>query len=81
MPSALSGAKEGDYRMYASPEGEAYVVQVAKEFPPASSPWRQVKDGIRDKLFAEKVPAAIKEWADKVRAHHEVEVYIVRAGE
>jgi len=81
LAKALSGAREGDYRMYASPEGEAYVVQVAKEFPPGVQSFDQVRDSIRDKLFAEKVPASIKEWADKVRAHHEVEVYIVRAGE
>jgi hypothetical protein len=81
LAKALSGAKEGDYRMYASPDGEAYVVQVAKEFPPGVQPFDEVKEGIRDRLFTEAVPAAIKEWANKVRVHHEVEVYIVRAGE
>jgi parvulin-like peptidyl-prolyl isomerase len=80
LAKALQGAKEGDYRLYAG-EGQSYVVQVVQEFPPGHQPLESVQKPIFDRLFGEKVQKAIDGWADKVRPHHEVELFVVKASE
>ncbi len=80
LAKAISGAKEGDYRLYQG-DGESYVVQLVKDFPPGQLPIDDATKGIRSKLFAGKVGQAIKEWADKVRPHHDVQLYVARSGE
>jgi hypothetical protein len=80
LAKAISGAHEGDFRLYAG-DGESYVVQVAKEFPSGSLSLDDARKGISDKLFSERVGQTIKEWADKVRPHHDVQVYLARPGE
>jgi hypothetical protein len=80
LGKALQGSKEGDYHLYAG-EGQSYVVLVVQEFPPGHQPLQSVERSIFDRLFGEKMQQAIDVWADKVRPHHEVEVFVVKAGE
>lgn len=80
LGKALRGAKEGDLRLYAG-EGQSYVVQVVQEFPPGPQPLESVQKPIFDRLFGEKVLKSIGDWADKVRPHHEVEIFAVKGGE
>ena len=80
LAKALQGAKEGDLRLYAG-EGQAYVVQVVQEFPPGHQALEEAQKPIFDRLFGEKVQKAIGDWADKVRPHHEVELFVVKAEE
>jgi PPIC-type PPIASE domain len=78
LAKALSGAKEGDYRLYAG-DGEFYAVRVVKEYPAGTQPFEGVQEGIKKKLFSERVTGAIAEWAGKIRKHHQVEIYVVEA--
>jgi hypothetical protein len=80
LAKAISAAKEGEFRLFAG-EGESYVVQVVKDFPSGHLSIEDTRKGITDKLFSEKVGPAIKEWADKVRPHHDIQVYLTRPGE
>ncbi len=77
---ALAGAKSGDYRLYADPEGGRYVIHVIEEIPPQLRPFDQVKNTIGQKLQAEKVNAAFKDWAGKLRQHYAIEVLITKIG-
>jgi hypothetical protein len=79
LAKAISGAKEGDYRLHAG-DGESYVVHVVKDFPSGYLPFDDAAKGIREKLFGEKVGQAIKGWADRVRPHHDVQVYVAQSG-
>ena len=79
LAAALSGAKEGEYRLYASPEGEYYVVLLVKEFPAGVQPFEAVQEGIKKKIFSEKVAGSIREWAEKIRQHHKIEIYVSEA--
>ena len=80
LGQALQGAKEGDVRLYTG-EGQSYVVQVLQEFPPGRQPLESVQKAIFDRLFGEKVVKAIGDWADKLRPHHEVEIFVAKGGE
>lgn len=80
LGKALRGARNGDFRLYDG-EGQAYVVQVVQEFPPGHQPLEVVQKAISDRLFGEKVQKAIEGLADKIRPHHQVEIFVARAGE
>ncbi len=80
LAKSLHGAKEGDYRLHASADGESYVVRLAKEFPAGLQPFQEVQEGIKKRLFSQKVTEAVKGWADKIRQHHDVQVYLGKAG-
>ena len=80
LGNALKGAKEGDFRLYAG-DGQSYVVQVVQEIPPGYQPLESAEKAIFDRIFVEKVGKAIDGWADKVRPHHQVEIFVVKASE
>jgi parvulin-like peptidyl-prolyl isomerase len=78
LSSALVGAREGDYRLYASPAGPAYVVRVMGHVAASVRPLDEVKKTIHDKLFAENVQKTVRDWAAKVRQSYDVEIFITR---
>ena len=73
---AIAGAKEGEYRLWDGPGGQAYVVRILKEVPPSVQPFADVQEGIQKKLFGEKIAPVVKQWADKLRQHHDVRIYV-----
>lgn len=75
MARALAGARAGDVRLYAAPDG-AYVLQVVSETPPAAQPYAEVREAIVRKLYAEKVEAKVREFVEKLRAATPVQVFI-----
>jgi len=81
LAKALSGAREGDYRLWAASDREAYVVRLLKEIPASPQPFAEVQESIQKKLFSDKVGPAVKDWADKLRKHHDVQLYLTKLGE
>ena len=81
IAKALSGTKAGDYRVYAAPEGDAYVIRVLDETPPQPQPYPEAREAIAPKIFREKFDKALADWTAKLRAHHDVKVYVTRLGE
>ena len=63
-----------------SPDAEIRIVPV-QEIPPGYQPLESAEKAIFDRIFVEKVGKAIDGWADKVRPHHQVEIFVVKASE
>lgn len=78
LMKTLSGARAGDYRVYAAGKAEAYVVRVAERIPPSSQPYPEVREKIAKKLFADKLASALQEYSDRLRKAQPVEVLIMR---
>jgi parvulin-like peptidyl-prolyl isomerase len=84
MPSeltkALAGTKVGDNRLYASPTGAFYVLLVSGHVPEKVRTYEEMRDTIRKKVFGQRMQAAVKEWAARLRQGYEVEVFVTRLG-
>ncbi len=80
LKAQLESAKKGDYRLYTTERGQGYVVAVLEVTPPQVEPIEQARDGIRQRLLAERVTTAIKDWAAKVRQARPVKVYLTKIG-
>jgi parvulin-like peptidyl-prolyl isomerase len=78
LRKALAGARAGESRLYASPEGPAYVLAVQGVVPPTPQPYEQVRDEIAKKLYNEKLKKAVAAYADRLRAQTKVETYLTR---
>ena len=72
----ISGAKTGEFKLYASPEGHFYVLFIQEVIPAKPQPYEEVKNNIGQKIFNEKLNKAVEDWADKLRAVSEVKVYL-----
>ena len=78
LARALTGARSGEYRLYAPREAEVYVVRVAERTPPAPQPYLEAREVIAKKLFNEKLTQAIGDYVEKLRKAQRVEVLITR---
>lgn len=75
---ALAGARPGDARMYASPEGTAYMLEVQGVIAPSPQPYDGVREDIAKKLYNAKLKKAVDAYAAKLRAKTKVETYLKR---
>jgi hypothetical protein len=76
LQKALAGAKSGDERLYASPEGHYYVLAVQQVIGADPRPYDEVRMEIAQKLYAEKLKKAVEDYARKLREHSKVAVYL-----
>ena len=72
----ISGAKPGDFRLYASPEGYFYVVSIQDVVPARPQPFEEANETIANKIFSEKLNKAVEDWADKLGVASDVKVYL-----
>ncbi len=76
----ISGARSGDFRLYASPEGHFYVLSIQDVIPPQLQAFEEVKGMTAKKVFNLKLTKAVEDWADRLRAAAEVKVYLPDSG-
>jgi hypothetical protein len=76
VQKAISGAKSGDFRLFANLENYFYVLSIEEVIPPRTQPYLEVKEQIAKKIYNEKITKAVEDYADKVRAVSEVKVYL-----
>ena len=76
LKKVISGAKPGEFKLYASPEGHFYVLFIQEVIPAKPQPYEEVKNNIGQKIFNEKLNKAVQDWADKLRAVSEVKIYL-----
>ncbi len=76
MRKVLSGARAGDVKLYASPEGYFYVLSIQGVVPPRPQPYEEVRQGIGTKMFNEKLMKLVEDWAKKLRAVSDVKIYL-----
>ena len=72
---AIAGARPGDLRLYASPEGYFYALVIQDVVASKPQPYEESKQESAKRLFDEKVGKALEEYADKLRSLSEVKVY------
>jgi parvulin-like peptidyl-prolyl isomerase/acylphosphatase len=72
----LSGAKPGDFRLYASPEGYFYILSIEDVVPARPQSFEEAKKAVANKVFSETFNKAVEAWADKLRAASNVKVYL-----
>ena len=75
---ALAGARAGESRLYASPEGPFYVIDVQSVIAPTPQPYDQVRETIAKKLYGEKLKKAVESYAARLRTHTKVETFLTR---
>jgi parvulin-like peptidyl-prolyl isomerase len=80
LAKALSGAKPGEYRLYSPAPAEIHVVRVVEETPPQREPYVETREPVAKKLYNEKVNAALKDYAAKLRASGDVKVFVTSVG-
>jgi len=75
LARSLEGAREGDYRLHV--EGDQHwVLHVWGEIAPSVRPFEEVKKEVTNVIYGEKMDAALREYVEKLRAAHQVEVYV-----
>ncbi|HSN92772.1 MAG TPA: peptidylprolyl isomerase [Anaeromyxobacteraceae bacterium] len=80
LAEALAGARAGDHRLHADPSSQFYVVHVIDVAPAREQPLEEVRENIAGSLFYEKLNAAVKEWAAKLRKASDIQVFITKIG-
>ena len=79
LVKALSGAQPGEYRLYASDDGaQHYVLRVVSQVEAGVRPYPEVREALAREVEAEKVGAAVHEYADQLRKVRPVDLLITR---
>lgn len=72
----VQDAKEEEVRVYASPEGYFYVLQVKKVVPATYSPLEKERKRIFNEMFAGKLNKTVDDWAEKLKKAYPVKIYL-----
>jgi parvulin-like peptidyl-prolyl isomerase len=72
---AVSGAAEGDYRIYGESDGPYYVLHVKELMPSKPQSFEDAKGKIAGKVFHEKRQKALREWEEKLRKASTVKIF------
>lgn len=80
LKKSLAGATAGEYRLH-DDGGEHHVIHVVEEIPPRTRPFEEARADARNKVAAEKLGQAVKDWVAKLRQAYRVEVFLARIGE
>jgi len=79
LAKALTGARAGELRRYASDDGtQHYLLRVVDQVPPGVRPYADVREELARGVEAEKVGAAVRDYASKLRQVQPVEVIVAR---
>jgi len=76
MQKILAGAKQGDIRLYQSPDGFFYVILVQDVFPAKASPLEEERKPITKIIFGQKLNQAVEEWGEKLKKAYTVKVFV-----
>jgi hypothetical protein len=79
LQKALANAKNGEGRLYASPDGIFYVMAVQQVIGSQARPYTEVREEAANKLYAEKMKKSLDTYAAKLKAQTKVEIYLVKA--
>lgn len=75
VQKAVSGAKPGDFKLYASPEDHFYVLYIYHVVAPRLQPFEDVKSKIAENIYNDKLREAVEIWAAKLKEYYPVEIY------
>lgn len=72
---AVAGAKPGDFRLYASPQGHYYALYVYDVVSPDPKSFEAAKAEIAKKVFSDKRKKIIEEYGEKLKEFYPVRIY------
>lgn len=75
---ALAGAKAGEHRLYASPEGHVHVLTLQELIASTAKPYDEVREAAAKTLYGEKLKKGVEDYAKKLKAHSKVATYLKR---
>ncbi|BDG09220.1 hypothetical protein AMPC_23330 [Anaeromyxobacter paludicola] len=79
LAKVLSGAKNGEYRLFSSADGaEHYAVRVVEQVPPSVQPYADAREKLARELESEKIAAGLRDYAARLRKVQKVDVLITR---
>ena len=79
LVKALSGAQPNEFRLYASDGGaQHYVLRVVERVPAGTKPYTDVREPLGREIEADKVGAAVRDYAAKLRKVQKIDVLITR---
>jgi parvulin-like peptidyl-prolyl isomerase len=79
LVKTLTGSQPGDYRLYATDDGKQhYVMRVAASMPPVVKPYADVREDLAREVESEKIAAAVRDYAARLRKVQKVDVFVVR---
>jgi hypothetical protein len=76
VQKVVSGARSGDLRLYASPEGHFYVLSIQEVTASRPQPYPEARETIAGIVYNEKLQKAVEDWIDKLKAVSDVKVYL-----
>jgi hypothetical protein len=76
IAKALAGARAGDFRLYESEKGQAYVLFIQEIIPERQQPFEEVKQVIMEKKFNENFVREMDDWFRKLKASSTIQVYV-----
>jgi hypothetical protein len=76
VQKVVSGARSGDLRLYASPEGYFYILSIQEVTASRPQPYEEARETVARIVYNEKLQKAVEDWADKLRAVSDVKIYL-----
>ena len=76
VQEAVAGAKKGQAKVYESPEGDFYVLNILDRLPSQPQPFDNVKQKIAQRLHSEKIGVAVDKYVEKLKDFYDVEIFI-----
>lgn len=76
VQDVVAGASAGEFRLYESPEGYAYVLSIREVIPSNPRPFEQVVGEVAGKVTGEKLKRGVEEYAGNLRKAYPVKVFI-----
>jgi hypothetical protein len=76
LQKAIASPHPGDFRLYESPDGIYYVVNIQEVIPSTRQPFEEARDVIRTTVFRKKLNMALDEWTVKLREASEIKIYL-----
>ncbi len=76
IQKALSGVHSGDFRLYESPEGHAYVFYIRELIPSQARPFEGVQGTIFKNIFNKKLNKSVEEWSAKLKEPADIKIYL-----
>lgn len=73
---AVDGAKQGEARLFAGPEGLFYALVIQEIVASGPKPYADVRQAIADKLYGEKLRKGVEGYAARLRALSPVQVHL-----
>lgn len=75
VQKSVEGARAGDYRFFATVDGQFHVLYIQEVIPPRPEPFENVKRSLIKKIVQEKRNRSLETWAERLRAASDIKIF------